>query len=110
MLGYYCIYECSKNQWLMENQWWQKDRSYTTERIGVKHGMTITQNFADPSNPIVNIFDIESRNVVIEDTNNGINKHSIKKFSTINEAESYLLNSPFSTNEGQFYSIRKIYF
>jgi hypothetical protein len=110
MKGYYCIYECSKNQWLLDDVGhWVSDRDYYTQMVGKKHAIQISQNYNyNPNGTQIEIIDTESIAVL---TDNGVkvNAENLKKFETMMEAETYLLNA-FSSDAGNFYSIRKIYF
>ncbi len=45
MKGYYCIYECSKNQWLYEGIQWVNDRDFYPHTIGTKHAIQINQSY-----------------------------------------------------------------
>jgi hypothetical protein len=107
MKGWYCIYECSQNQWLLENGYWMNDRDYYKKPIGAKHAI-ITTNGYNPNLPQIEIIDTETTLVLID---NGavIDPNQIMKFETIVAAEEFLLKT-FSMGNGQFYSIRKIYF
>ncbi len=89
MKGYYVIYECSKNQWLSEGIGWLNDRDYYNHTIGTKHAIQTT--------------------TVLMDGGDRVNPDRIKRFDTMDEAEVFLLRTLASDN-GEFYSIRKIYF
>ena len=109
MKGWYCIYECSNNQWLMDGTGWKYDRDYYPHTIGIKHAIQINQSYNyNPNLPQVEIIDTQSI-PVLTDAGNKVNPQHIMKFETIVEAENYLM-SMFATDSGQFYSIRKIYF
>jgi hypothetical protein len=109
MKGYFAIYECSQNQWLMEGIGWRYDRDYYTQMVGTKHAIQISQSYTyNPNLPQVEIIDTQSI-AVLTDGGNKIDSNQIMKFETMIEAEEYLLKT-FSSDSGQFYSIRKIYF
>ena len=109
MKGYFAIYECSKNQWLYNGIMWVNDRDYYTQPIGVKHAITMNQSYNyNPNLPQVEIIDTQSE-TVLTDYGNKVSPQEIMKFETMNEAETYLMNT-FSSDNAQFYSIRKIYF
>lgn len=109
MKGWYCIYECSNNQWLMEGNGWKNDRDFYIQNIGTKHAIQINQSYNyNPNLPQIEVIDTQSVSV-LTDGGYKVNPDSILKFETLAEAESYLL-SMFATDSGQFYSIRKIYF
>lgn len=109
MKGYYCIYECSRNEWLMDGIGWVKDRDYLPKNIGTKHAIQINQSYNyNPNLPQVEIIDTQSESVLV-DYGNKVSSAQIKKFQTMAEAEEHLLTT-YSSDNGQFYSIRKIYF
>ena len=109
MKGYYCIYECSTNRWLYEGIFWRNDRDYYPHTIGAKHAIQINQSYNyNPNLPQVEIIDTQTISV-LTDTGNRVNPQEIMKFETMVEAEEYLLEK-FTSANGQFYSIRKIYF
>jgi hypothetical protein len=108
MKGYYVIYECSKNQWLAEGLGWLNDRDYYPQTIGTKHAIQISQSYNyNPNLPQVEVIDTQTANVLM-DGGDRINPNRIKLFDTMNEAEVFLLKTLASDN-GEFYSIRKIY-
>lgn len=107
MKGWYCIYECSKNQWLLNNQWWQKDRDLNIVNIPTQTKLdSYITHSADMEYQLIQT---NYQNVVTLGDSK-ISAWSILTFETLQNAEKYLLNAGFSTTEGQFYSIRKIYF
>jgi hypothetical protein len=110
MKGYYCIYECSQNEWWLESEiGWLKDRNYHTKSIGTKHAIQISQGYNyNPNLPQIEVIDTQSEAVLV-DYGNKVNPHQIMKFETMSQAEDYLLKT-FTSDNGQFYSIRKIYF
>jgi hypothetical protein len=110
MKGYYAIYECSQNEWWLESEIaWMKDRNYHTKSIGTKHAIQISQNYGYNTNATqVEIIDTQSEAVLV-DYGFKVNPQQIMKFETMSEAEEYLLKK-FTSDNGQFYSIRKIYF
>jgi hypothetical protein len=109
MKGYYAIYECSKNQWLYEGIQWVNDRDYYHQVVGTKHAIQINQSYNyNPNLPQVEITDTQTISV-LTDGGNKIDSYRIMHFETMGEAEEYLLKT-FSSESGQFYSIRKIYF
>lgn len=109
MKGYYCIYECSKNQWLYEGIQWVNDRDFYPHTIGTKHAIQINQSYNyNPNLPQVEVIDTQTVSVLTEGTNK-VNRELIMIFITMQEAEDFLIKT-FSSANGQFYSIRKIYF
>jgi hypothetical protein len=109
MKGYYAIYECSKNQWLYNGIMWVNDRDYHIKNIGTKHAIQISQGYNyNPNLPQIEVIDTQSE-TVLTDYGNKVSPQEIMKFETMNEAETYLMNT-FSSDNAQFYSIRKIYF
>jgi uncharacterized protein RhaS with RHS repeats len=86
-----------------------KDRNYHTKSIGTKHAIQISQGYNyNPNLPQIEVIDTQSETVLI-DYGNKVNPEQIMKFETMSEAETYLINT-FTSDKGQFYSIRKIYF
>lgn len=109
MKGWYCIYECRDNRWLYEGILWVNDRDYYPHTIGTKHAIQTTTNYGyTPNASSVEIVDTQSISVLM-DSGNRIDVNQIMKFETMGEAEDYLIGN-FSSQNGQFYSIRKIYF
>jgi len=109
MKGYFCIYECLTNRWLMDGIAWQNDRDFYSHTIGTKHAIQINQSYSyNPNLPQVEIIDTQSIPVLTEGGNK-VDSHLIMKFETIQEAEDFLLKT-FSSENGSFFSIRKIYF
>lgn len=109
MKGYYCIYECSKNRWLCDGHQWANDRDYYSRSIGTKHAIQINQNYNyNPNLPQVEVIDTE-HDIVLTEGPRKVDTNQLIVFETMGEAEAYLLNQ-FSSAQGYFYSIRKIYF
>ncbi len=109
MKGYYCIYECSKNQWLYDGIQWVNDRDYYEKTIGTRHAITINQSYNyNPNLPQVEIIDTHYDNILTIGSNK-VSPEEIMKFETMSEAEDFLLKT-FSSASGQFYSIRKVYY
>jgi hypothetical protein len=109
MKGYYCIYECSKNRWLCDGHQWTNDRDYHSRSIGTKHAIQISQSYSyNPNLPQVEIIDTQ-HDVVLTEGPQKVDTNQLIVFETMGEAEAYLLNQ-FSSAQGYFYSIRKIYF
>jgi hypothetical protein len=108
MKGYYCIYECSQNKWLYDGIMWANDRDLHQMSIGTKHAIQISQSYNyNPNLPQIEIIDTQTIPVLYEGGNK-IDSQQIMKFETMIEAENYL--TTFTSENGQFYSIRKIYF
>ena len=113
MKGWYCIYECSENKWLMDSQWWSKDIQSHTENLPTKWEADIfVPNYGMDGNdrPKILLRGMDYKNIQIMDTSQKTNPYSILRFETLQKAEEFLLTNPFDTNNGQYYSIRKIYF
>ena len=109
MKGWYCIYECSSNRWLYEGIQWVNDRDYYSLNIGTKHAIQTNTNYEyNPNLPKIEVVDTQSMPVLTEGSNR-LDVNQIMKFETMVEAEQYLL-ATFTSANGQFYSIRKIYF
>jgi hypothetical protein len=109
MKGYYCIYECSKNRWLCDEHQWANDRDYHSRSIGTKHAIQISQSYSyNPNLPQVEVIDTE-HDIVLTEGPQKVDTNQLIVFETMGEAEAYLLNQ-FSSAQGYFYSIRKIYF
>jgi hypothetical protein len=107
MEGWFCIYECSMNQWLMEGDYRLNDRDYHKIMVGTKHAVQ-TQPSSYSSNGVqMEIIDTQTSAVLV-DGGIRVTPNSIMKWKTMAEAEKWLLN--YSKVDGDFYSIRKIYF
>jgi hypothetical protein len=93
MRGYYCIYEGKWDRWLYAD-------GHLHEHIIDMYSNVISLNHGSLSTiPVIYQHDH------VMDTN------LIMRFDTIQEAETYLMTSPdLSTSNGEFYSIRRIYF
>jgi hypothetical protein len=107
MKGWYCIYECSNNQWLMQGSWWQLDREYKTISMPTQFDITKYQLPDGTKDYMLGKYDNKNFLTLGEGK---INPWSILKFETIKEAEQFLQNGGFSLTDGRFYTIRKIYF
>jgi hypothetical protein len=105
--GYYCIYECSENKWLMKNEWWANDRDLLSVKIPVEYKLNSypTGDGEKEYQLIHNNY----RDVALMSSDYKVDKFQLIKFETMREAEDWLVSSPLTTNNGQFYSIRKIY-
>jgi hypothetical protein len=105
--GYYCIYECSENRWLMKNEWWANDRDLLSVKIPVEYKLNSypTGDGEKEYQLIHNNY----RDVALMSSDYKVDKFQLVKFETMREAEDWLVSSPLTTNNGQFYSIRKIY-
>lgn len=109
MKGYFCIYECCQNKWLYEGHAWVNDRDYHSHSIGTKHAIQISQSYNyNPNLPQVEVIDTQHELVLTEGPQK-VDRDQLMKFETMSEAEEYLLEN-FSSAQGYFYSIRKIYF
>ncbi len=109
MKGWYCLYECSKNQWLLNSLYWLNDRDYYSQMVGTKHAIQTIANYSyNPNQSQIEVIDVQSIPVLTEGFNK-VNPNELMKFETIAEAEEYLVNT-FSADNGEFYSVRKIYF
>ena len=111
MKGWYCIYECSEGKWLMQNQWWSHDWAMHTESLPTKWDVVLT-TITEPNwstKPLIQMRGNDYKDIVIMDTNHKTSPYSILRFETMGEAEAHLVSNPFSTDNGKFYSIRKIY-
>jgi hypothetical protein len=108
MEGRYCIYECSKNRWLMTDGTWVEDRWFIVNQIPTHFDITSYVN-SDGSirQQLVGTQFKDAISAMI-DTSAG--RDNINVFTTMNAAENYLLTAGLSTSANQFYSIRKIYF
>lgn len=107
MKGKFCIYECSQNKWLMFNNSWENDRDYRNELIPTYH--TLRKFVNQRLETEYELMSTNYRNVVVCDMGQ-VNKNYLLTFDTMREAEEFLLKTALSTDNGQFYSIRKVYF
>ena len=106
MEGRYCIYECSKNEWLMFDGSFMADRYFVKTTHPTRFDVT-TQVNSDGSLK-QNILGTQYNEVITMVGDAPLDKHKIKTFLTMNDAENHLLTTAAIGNE--FYSIRKIYF
>jgi hypothetical protein len=92
-----------------ENSEWRLDRDYYIQLIGSKHAIQTSTNYSyNPNVPQIQIIDTQSVSVLV-DGGMRVNPDQIMKFETLTQAEEYLVKT-FSSAQGYFYSIRKIYF
>ena len=86
-----------------------KNLEHVSDSIGTKHAIQINQSYNyNPNLPQVEVIDTE-HDIVLTEGPQKVNTNQLIVFETMSEAESYLLNN-FSSAQGYFYSIRKIYF
>lgn len=107
MEGWYCIFECASHQWLMEGDWRMNDRDYQTRAVGTRHRIQTQVSSYNTSGFEMDIIDTEVTQVLV-DGGVRVTPNTIMKWKTIGEAEKWLMNH--TKNDGDFYSIRKIYF
>ena len=105
--GYYCIYECSENKWLMKNEWWANDRDLLSVRIPVEYKLSSYRGGDGEMEYQLNHNNF--RDVALMSADYKVDKLQLFKFETMQKAEDWLIYSPLTTDNGKFYSIRKIY-
>ena len=105
--GYYCIYECSENRWLMKNEWWANDRDLLSVRIPVEYKLSSYRGGDGEMEYQLNHNNF--RDVALMSPDYKVDKLQLFKFETMQKAEDWLIYSPLTTDNGKFYSIRKIY-
>ena len=105
--GYYCIYECSENKWLMKNEWWANDRDLLSVRIPVEYKLSSYRTGDGEMEYQLNHNNF--RDVALMSPDYKVDKLQLFKFETMQKAEDWLIYSPLTTDNGKFYSIRKIY-
>ena len=113
MKGWYCIYECSEGKWLMDNQWWSADLALHTEYTATRWEADVlipTYGMNGNDKPQIILRGNDYKDIAIVDKNHKTNPYNILRFETMDEAERHLLTAGFSTYDGKYYSIRKIYF
>jgi hypothetical protein len=92
----------------MNGGYWQMDRDYHTTNIPTQFKLEDWWS-ADADKQII-LHQTAYQNVVCEN-NTKINPHSIRRFTTLKEAEDFLLGGEIISSYGiDFYTIRKIYF
>ena len=106
--GWYCIYECSENKWLMQNQWWANDRDLLSIRIPVEYKLSMFP--MGDGEKEYQLYHNKYTDIAAMSPDYKVSRSQLVKFETMRDAEDWLLSSPLSTNNGQFYSIRKVYF
>lgn len=90
----------------MEGNWWQLDREFIPIMIPLTIDLTKTT-----TNGVTDYIMSKYNNKNVITLGEGkINAWSVLKRETLKEAEDFLLNGGFTTSNGEFYSIRKIYF
>jgi hypothetical protein len=105
MRAYYVIYSHTQNAWYTENRFWYTETNYTTKQIPVGFSISVGNNVSG-TNATVN----EYANVVVQISDITVDPYGIKKFHTLNEAETYLLSGDVNLyNSNEFLTIRKIY-
>lgn len=105
--GYYCIYECSENRWLMKNEWWANDRDLLSVRIPIEYKLSSYRGGDGEMEYQLNHNNF--RDVALMSPDYKVDKFQLLKFETMHHAEDWLIHSPLTTDNGKFYSIRKIY-
>lgn len=88
----------------MENLWWALDRDLSTKNMATEWRL---EQFNGGTN--WNIFGNDYRNVIFTNTEYKVSPYNLYLFDSMDKAEQYLLSTGFSTSNGEFYSIRKIY-
>jgi hypothetical protein len=91
----------------MKNEWWANDRDLLSVKIPVEYKLNSypTGDGEKEYQLIHNNY----RDVALMSSDYKVDKFQLIKFETMREAEDWLVSSPLTTNNGQFYSIRKIY-
>jgi hypothetical protein len=105
MKGYYAIYSHSQYAWWAEGHYWHKQKEYVTKSIPMGYTISVGTSVGGATANATNY-----ENVVTDISNATFNPYNIKRFDTLNEAETYLLNGNFYMNSStDFVTIRKIY-
>lgn len=91
----------------MEGNWWQLDREFIPVMMPLTTRLDKNWNSDGDEHYVLTQYDHKN---IITLGEGKINAWSVLKRETLKEAEDFLLNGGFSTNNGEFYSIRKIYF
>lgn len=108
MTAYYVIYNHATNAWYMSGGHWQMDRDYQT--INMPTEFKLNEWWSDYGDKKIQLNQSAHKNVVCE-SNTKINPHSIRRFTTLKQAEDFLLSGEIISSYGiDFYTIRKIYF
>ena len=109
MNGWYCIYDCHSNTWFTEAGWWLVDDQYMLKSIPTEINLiqTIDSQTGETKTEILKE-NWEDARFYVENTKN---PYSIKKFSTLKQAEDFVLSGGVIKDEpNSYFSIRKIYF
>ena len=105
MKGYYTIYSHSQDAWWAEGRYWHKQKEYVTKSIPMGYTISVGTSVGGATANATNY-----ENIVTDISNVTFNPYNIKRFDTLNEAETYLLNGNFYMNSStDFVTIRKIY-
>jgi hypothetical protein len=105
MKGFYVIYSHSQDAWWAEGRYWHKQKEYVTKSIPMGYTISVGTSVGGATANATNY-----ENIVTDISNVTFNPYNIKRFDTLNEAETYLLNGNFYMNSStDFVTIRKIY-
>ena len=105
MKGYYAIYSHSQDGWWTDGGYWYKQKQYITKSIPMGYTISVGSSVGGASATATNY-----EKVVIDDSSAEFAPIYIKKFDTLNEAETYLFSGKFYMNGStDFVTIRKIY-
>lgn len=108
MNGWYCIFECSTNEWLMADNTFMADRFFLKTPLPTRFDVVTHVN---PDGSLKqDIVSTQYNEVITMVGDAGLDKRKIKRFLTMNDAENHLLTAGLLTTGNEFYSIRKIYF
>jgi hypothetical protein len=105
MKGYYAIYSHSQDGWWTDGGYCYKQKQYVTKVIPMGYTISVGNSVGGATATANNY-----ENVVTDDSAAEFSPFYIKKFDTLNDAETYLLSGKFYMNGStDFVTIRKIY-
>ena len=106
MRGFYVIYSHGRNAWYTNGGNWWRETDYITKQIPTAFAITLGNQVGGASASAM-----QYENVVVENSKLPVEPFEIKKFNTLNEAETYLLSGSVVLQNGKdFVTIRKIYY
>lgn len=105
MKSYYVIYSHTQNAWYTNGGYWFTENNYTTKQIPIGFSISVGDNVGGTSAAVK-----EYANVVVQTSDIKVDPYGIRKFNTLNEAETYLLSGEVNLySSDEFVTIRKIY-
>lgn len=105
--GKYCLYEASKDQWLGTGGGWMPHRVLKSHILPKEYQLN-TSSYGS-SIDFTLVPSSETIHITTEDYDLNIKSFEVMTFSTVKEAEDYIMNNEHLIVDDGFVSIRKIY-